>query len=228
MTNLSILYEDNHLIVVNKQSGQLSQGDKTGDASLIDIVKSYIKEKYNKPGNVYLGLPHRIDRPTSGILMFAKTSKALSRLNELFKKREVQKTYWAVVGNQPPKFEDTLVHYLWKNQRKNQSIAKKEVFKDGLKSELSYRVLAESDRYYLLEIHPKTGRHHQIRVQLSTIGCPIKGDVKYGFKRPNEDKSIHLHARQISFIHPIKKEKIIITAPPPQEKVWQILAQSIH
>lgn len=218
---IEVLYEDNHLLIVNKASGDLAQGDKTGDIPLVEHAKEYIKKKYNKPGDVFLGIPHRIDRPTSGILMFARTSKSLARLNEMFQKKSIQKTYWAVVKNMPPKESDVLVHYLLKNEAKNKSIAKTEMFNNALQSELSYKVIGKSKQYHLLEVHPKTGRHHQIRVQLSTIGCPIKGDVKYGFPRANEDKSIHLHARKIDFIHPVTKEKISVSAPVPKEVVWQ-------
>lgn len=218
---VEILYEDNHIIAVNKPSGALAQGDKTGDLPLVEYVKEYVKKKYNKPGDVFMGIPHRLDRPTSGILLFARTSKALARLNAMFQKKEIQKTYWAVVKNTPPQMEDTLIHYLQKNQQKNKSFAKTKPFDKTLKCELTYKVIGKSKTYKLLEVLPKTGRHHQIRVQLSTIGCPIKGDVKYGFKRPNEDKSIHLHARKIDFIHPVKKEAISITAPVPDDVVWQ-------
>lgn len=220
---LKVLYEDNHIIAVNKPSGALAQGDKTGDKPLVEEVKAYVKKKYNKPGDVYMGIPHRLDRPTSGILLFARTSKALSRLNQLFKDKKIQKTYWAVVKDLPKKTEDVLIDYLLKNQAKNKSVAKKTAFGKALKCELSYKLIASSNRYYLLEVLPKTGRHHQIRVQLSSLGSPIKGDTKYGFPRPNEDKSIHLHARKIEFIHPVSKEKIQITAPVPDDVVWKAL-----
>lgn len=218
---VEVLYEDNHIIAVNKPSGALAQGDKTGDLPLVEYVKEYIKKKYNKPGDVFLGIPHRIDRPTSGILLFARTSKALARLNAMFKDKDIQKTYWAVVKEVPPNASDTLVHYLLKNQPKNKSVAKLEPFGKALKCELTYTIIGKSNAYTLLEVLPKTGRHHQIRVQLSTIGCPIKGDIKYGFKRPNEDKSIHLHARKIEFVHPVSKENISITAPVPNDMVWK-------
>lgn len=224
-----ILYEDNHIIAINKKSGDLAQGDKTGDTPLVEHVKQYLKEKYNKPGDVFLGIPHRLDRPTSGILLFARTSKALTRLNDMFKNKDFEKTYWAVVKNMPPKQEDTLVHYLGKNQKQNKSYASTEKTKNGLKCELTYKVIAESNHYYLLEVKPKTGRHHQIRVQLSTIGCPIKGDIKYGFERANEDKSIHLLARNISFTHPVSKEKLHITAPVPKNDVlWEVLSKNVE
>lgn len=221
--NLEVLYEDNHILIVNKASGDLAQGDKTGDLPLVEHAKAYIKEKYKKPGDVFLGIPHRIDRPTSGILMFARTSKALSRLNEMFQKKSIQKTYWAVVKNLPEKKEDTLIHYLLKDEKKNKSIAKLHPFPNALLSELSYKLIAKSQQYYLLEINLKTGRHHQIRAQLSAIKNPIKGDIKYGFPRANQDKSIHLHARKISFVHPVSKEKINITAPVPNDVVWKAL-----
>lgn len=218
---LEILYEDNHIIAINKPSGALAQGDKTGDEPIVEQVKAYVKKKYNKPGAVFMGIPHRIDRPTSGILLFARTSKALARLNQLFKDKKIQKTYWAVVKNPPPQKEDKLTHYLKKNQAKNRSFADTKPFPQGLKSELHYNLIGKSKTYYLLELRPLTGRHHQIRVQLSSIGCPIKGDTKYGFDRPNPDKSIHLHARAVEFIHPVSKETIRIIAPVPNETVWQ-------
>ncbi len=220
---LEILYEDNHIIAINKPSGALAQGDKTGDQPIVEDVKEYVKKKYNKPGAVYMGIPHRLDRPTSGILLFARTSKALARLNLMFKEKQIQKTYWAVVKKIPQKTEDHLTHYLLKNQAKNKSIARNEAFGKALKSELSYKLIRSSNTYHLLEVLPKTGRHHQIRVQLSSIGSPIKGDTKYGFPRPNEDKSIHLHARKIEFLHPVSKEPISITAPLPKDVVWKAL-----
>ncbi|UTW64689.1 RNA pseudouridine synthase [bacterium SCSIO 12741] len=222
-----ILYEDNHLIAVNKLSSEIVQGDITGDEPLSEMVRSLVKRKYNKPGNVFMGVPHRLDRPTSGLVLFAKTSKALSRLNDLFRNKEVQKVYWAVVKNCPQSPSGTLVDYLVRNPAKNKSfVAQKD--KPGAKySELDYQVLARSDRYYLLEIRPKTGRHHQIRVQLSNQGWPIKGDLKYGFPRSNKGGSIHLHARRVEFIHPVKKEPVVIEAPVPQESLWQALSQSL-
>jgi 23S rRNA pseudouridine1911/1915/1917 synthase len=218
---LKILYEDNHIIAINKPAGALVQGDKTGDSPISDAVKLYIKEKYDKPGDVYLGVTHRIDRPVSGVLLYARTSKALTRLNEMFRTKEIQKTYWAVVQNKPPKDEDHLVHWLKKNEAKNMSYASLTETKGSLKCELDYKWIGSSDNYYLLEINPHTGRHHQIRVQLSTIGCPIKGDVKYGARRGNKDASIHLHARKIEFIHPVKLTPVSITAEVPQnDPVW--------
>ncbi len=214
------MFEDNHLIAVNKRPGDLVQGDKTGDKSLAEVVKSYIAEKYDKPGAVYLGVVHRLDRPTSGVVLFARTSKALSRLNKLFKERDTQKTYWAVVKNTPPTSEAQLIHYLKRNPRQNKSYAHDKEVNDSKKAILSYRIYKELDRYYLLEIELHTGRHHQIRAQFAAIGCPIKGDLKYGFDRSNKDGSIHLHARSLALIHPVRKEAITIVAPPPQDALW--------
>lgn len=221
-----ILYEDNHLLIVNKLPSEIVQGDKTGDKTLLDDVKAYIKVKYNKPGAVYAGLIHRLDRPTSGIVMFAKTSKALSRMNKLFQDKEVRKTYWAVVSNDLKVESGLLENYLLKTEKNNKSRVTKPEQKGAKKATLSYQLIAKSKSYYLLEVKPKTGRHHQIRVQLSYIGNPIKGDVKYGYKRANENRSIHLHARSIQFIHPIKKEEINITAQPPADVVWDALKTS--
>lgn len=219
---IEILYEDNHLIAVNKRSGDIVQGDKTGDKPLSDFVKNYIKNKYNKPGEVFLGTPHRIDRPTSGIVVFAKTSKALSRLNKMFHDKEIKKTYWAIVKNKPEKQSDHIIHYLKKNTEKNKSIAYSHETASAKKAELIYKIIHEFNNYYLLEINPLTGRHHQIRVQLATINCPIKGDLKYGFGRSNSDASISLHARKIEFIHPVSKEKIsIIASPDSSDILWK-------
>jgi 23S rRNA pseudouridine1911/1915/1917 synthase len=218
--NLQVLYEDNHIIVVNKRPGDIVQGDKTGDKPLSEVVKSYLKDKYNKPGNVYLGVVHRLDRPTSGIVLFSKTSKALPRLNKLFLEKEAQKTYWALVKNEPPKDKDGLTHFLKRNPKQNKSYAHIKEVPESKKAMLDYRVLKKLDNYYLLKIDLHTGRHHQIRSQLSAIGCPIKGDLKYGFDRSNKDASIHLHARELKFIHPVKKEEINIIAPPPNEVLW--------
>ena len=222
-----IIFEDNHLLIVNKRSSDIVQGDKTRDVPLVELMKQYLKKKYNKPGNVYLGVPHRLDRPTSGVLMFAKTSKALSRLNLMFREREIQKTYWAVVKSTPPHKKGTLVNYLTKIESSNKSIAVSESNKDGKYSELDYQVIAKSDNYSLLEILPKTGRHHQIRVQLSKIKCPIKGDIKYGFKRTNENASIHLHARKLELIHPVTKENLAIIAPTPEDSLWNYFEKEV-
>ncbi|WP_417367875.1 RluA family pseudouridine synthase [Flavobacterium beibuense] len=219
--NLDVLYEDNHIIVVNKRVGDIVQGDKTGDKPLSDVVKEYLKEKYNKPGNVYLGVVHRLDRPTTGIVLFARTSKALPRLNDLFKNRETQKTYWAVVKNKPEKETDTLVHYLKRNEKSNTSRAHVKEVPNSKKASLDYTIIKALNNYYVLEVNLHTGRHHQIRSQLSAIGSPIKGDLKYGFDRSNPDGGIHLHARKLEFIHPVTKEHLVITAPVPNDTIWQ-------
>ena len=219
-SNLQVLFEDNHIIIVNKRAGDIVQGDKTGDKPLNEVIKSYLKDKYSKPGNVYLGTVHRLDRPTTGLVIFAKTSKALPRLNKLFLSKDIAKTYWAIVKNQPPKTEDTLVNWLKKNPKNNKSYAHNKEVKDSKKAILHYKVLQKLENYYLLEINLETGRHHQIRTQLSSIGCSIKGDLKYGFDRSNKDASIHLHARHIAFIHPVKKVPINVTAPLPKDSVW--------
>jgi len=218
--NLQILHEDNHLIVVNKRVGDIAQGDTSGDKPLPEIVKEYLKEKYNKPGEVFLGVVHRLDRPTSGIVVFAKTSKALTRMNELFSSRETQKTYWAVVKNKPPKDEDTLVHFIKRNQQNNTSKAHTKEVPESKKASLDYKIIATLNTYYVLEVALHTGRHHQIRSQLQAIGCPIKGDLKYGFDRSNPDGGIHLHARNLAFIHPVSKEKINLIAPLPDDVIW--------
>ena len=218
---MQVIFEDNHIIAVNKSCGEIVQGDETGDLTILDMVKDYLKKKYSKPGNVYLGLPHRLDRPTSGVVVLAKTEKALVRLNKMFQTSgAVKKTYWAVVDNRPPKLEDKLEHFLVKNQEKNRSMAFKNPRSDGKYASLAYRHIASSNRYHLLEIELHTGRHHQIRAQLSQIKLHIKGDVKYGFPRENDDKGVHLHARKIEFEHPVKKEQITITADPPNEVLW--------
>jgi 23S rRNA pseudouridine1911/1915/1917 synthase len=221
--NLQILHEDNHIIVVNKRVGDIVQGDKTGDKPLSDVVKEYIKDKYNKPGEVFLGVVHRLDRPTTGIVVFAKTSKALTRLNELFKNRETQKTYWAVVKNKPPKTEDKLVHFLKRNEKNNTSKAHIKEVPESKVASLDYKIIKELNNYFALEINLHTGRHHQIRAQLSAIGCPIKGDLKYGFDRSNPDGGIHLHAQKLTFIHPVSKENIQITAPVPDDIIWKAI-----
>ena len=219
--NLQILHEDNHLIITNKRSGDLVQVDKTGDTPLSDIVKGYIKKKYDKPGAVYLGVTHRLDRPTTGIVVFAKTSKALSRMNALFLNKKISKTYWAVVKNKPSKSKDTLIHWLKKNPKNNKSKAYIKEVDQSKKAILYYELIHSLDRYHLLEVNLETGRHHQIRSQLSAIGSPIKGDLKYGFDRSNLDGSIHLHARNISFIHPVSNQLIDVSAPPPDEVLWK-------
>ncbi len=218
--NLQIIYEDNHLIVVNKRVGDLVQGDKTGDKPLSEIVKEYIKVKYQKPGAVFLGVVHRLDRPTTGIVVFARTSKALTRLNELFSARETQKTYWAIVKNKPPKTTDELVHYLKRNEKNNTSKAHEKEVTDSKKASLTYTIIKTLDNYFALEIALHTGRHHQIRAQLAAVNCPIKGDLKYGFDRSNQDGGIHLHARKLVFIHPVTKENITLLAPTPNDVVW--------
>lgn len=218
--NLQILYEDNHLIAVNKRVGDIVQGDSTGDQPLNEVIKKYIAEKYNKPGAVYLGVVHRLDRPTTGVVLFAKTSKALSRLNKMFKERETSKTYWAIVKNHPPLESDTITHYLKRNTKQNKSYAYDKEVPNSKKAILKYEVLKKLKNYYLLEIELFTGRHHQIRSQLSVLKCPIKGDLKYGFDRSNPDGGIHLHARSLSLTHPVKKERIDIIAPTPFETLW--------
>lgn len=218
--NIQILFEDNHLIVVNKRPGDLVQGDKTGDEPLAETLKVYLKEKHDKPGNVYLGVVHRLDRPTSGIVLFAKTSKALSRLNKIFAERQSEKTYWAIVKNQPPEPRGRLVHYLKRNPKQNKSYAHEKEVPDSKKAVLGYKVLKHFDNYSLLEIDLETGRHHQIRSQLSAIGCPVKGDLKYGFPRSNPDGGIHLHARKLKLIHPVQKKEMEFIADPPKDRLW--------
>ena len=214
-----IIYEDNHLIAVTKRSGEIVQGDKTGDKPLSEEIKSYLKTKYKKPGNVFLGTIHRLDRPTSGIVLFAKTSKSLSRMNELFKNKKVQKTYYAVTEDKPNKVKGVIISLLKKNQKQNKSYITK--LDDGKKSELEYELIQKLQNYFLIKVKPKTGRHHQIRVQLSSIGCKIKGDVKYGAKRANKDKSICLHSYCMSFFHPIKKELINLKCDFPKNDIWK-------
>lgn len=217
---MTVLYEDNHIIVVNKSASEIVQGDKTGDVPLSDMVKAYLKDKYQKPGNVFVGVTHRLDRPVSGLVVFAKTSKALSRLNEMFRVGQVQKTYWAIVKNEPEQPEAELVHWLLRNEKQNKSYAYEREVKDAKKAVLRYRMIGRSDNYSLLEVELMTGRHHQIRCQLSKMGCPIKGDLKYGSPRSNPDGSICLHARRISFVHPVSKELIELEAPLPEDKLW--------
>lgn len=215
------MYEDNHLIAVNKRAGDIVQGDKTGDAPLSEVVKQFLAEKYNKPGAVFLGVVHRLDRPTSGIVLFAKTSKALARLNKMFAERKTEKIYWAVVKNLPPKMEGTLEHFLKRNAKQNKSYAHQQKVPDSKKAVLHYKLLKNLNHYYLLEIKLETGRHHQIRAQLAAVGCPIKGDLKYGFDRSNADGSIHLHARKLTLVHPVKKVEITMEAPLPDDNLWQ-------
>lgn len=219
--SIEILYEDNHLIAVNKPAGLLVQGDKTGDETLADLVKAYIKKSKNKPGDVYLGIVHRLDRPVSGVVLFAKTSKALVRLNKMFAERQTKKVYWAVVTKRPPEEKGKLVHWLRKDQEKNRSKGFNNEAKYTKYAELNYKLIAASDNYSLLEVYPKTGRHHQIRVQLQKMGCSIKGDLKYGAPRNNPDASIHLHARRLELEHPVKKEPIKFQAKVPSENLWQ-------
>ncbi len=226
---MQVLYEDNHIIAVSKTCHEIVQGDKTGDTPLSDIVKAYIKEKYQKPGEVFLGVTHRLDRPTTGVVLFARTSKALTRLNAMFQSHElIRKTYWAIVekndrllGSETIRLE----HYLWRNEKQNKSFVVKPGTKDAKRAVLSYKAIAQSDRYTLLEINLETGRHHQIRCQLSAIGLPIKGDLKYGAKRSNPDGGISLHARKIEFVHPVSKQEISIMAPVPDDKLWHALEQ---
>lgn len=221
---MNVVYEDNHIIIVNKQSGEIVQGDKTGDTPLSDIVKQYIKDKYNKPGNVFLGVVHRLDRPVSGLVVFAKTSKALSRLNEMFRIGDVHKTYWAIVKKNDIAPEATLTDWLTRNERQNKSYAHNREVPGAKKAVLSYKVRSVSDNYMLLEVRLMTGRHHQIRCQLAHMGCPIKGDLKYGSPRSNPDGSISLMSRRVEFVHPVSKETIAVEAPVPNDRLWLALA----
>lgn len=219
---MTVLYEDNHIIAVNKNCSEIVQGDKTGDEPLSEIVKRYIKEKYNKPGEVFLGVTHRLDRPVSGVVLFAKTGKALTRLNEMFRNQEIKKTYWALVKEQPKNESGRLEHYLVRNEKQNKSVAHLKMVLNAKKAALTYTLIARSDKYFLLEVLLETGRHHQIRCQLAKMGCPIKGDLKYGFARSNENAGISLHARSVSFIHPVSKQQIDIVAPVPTDDIlWQ-------
>lgn len=220
---MTVVYEDNHIVVVNKTSSEIVQGDKTGDTPLSEMVKQYLKEKYNKPGNVFIGVTHRLDRPVSGLVVFAKTSKALPRLNEMFRNGEVKKTYWAIVKECPKETEGELVHYLVRNEKQNKSYAYDKEVKNSKKAVLHYKLIGHSQNYYLLEVDLKTGRHHQIRCQLAKMGCPIKGDLKYGSPRSNPDGSICLHARTVQFVHPVSKEMIRLTAPVPEGNLWNVL-----
>lgn len=222
---MTILYEDNHLVIVNKQAGEIVQGDKTGDTPLSDFVKDWLKEKYNKPGNVYLGVVHRLDRPVSGVVLFAKTSKALPRLNKMFAEHnKVNKTYWAIVQNRPLEPQGTLTHWLTRQEKNNTARAYNREVPGSKKAVLDYELIASGDKYHLLEIHLHTGRHHQIRCQLAKIGCPIKGDLKYGAPRSNPDGSISLHARTLTLEHPVNHESISVTAPVPDDKLWLALS----
>ena len=224
---MTVVYEDNHIIIVNKTASEIVQGDKTGDVPLSETVKQYLKEKYHKPGNVFIGVTHRLDRPVSGLVVFAKTSKALSRLNEMFKNSEVKKTYWAIVKQTPTETEGELVNYLVRNEKQNKSYAYDTEKPGSKKAILHYRLIARSDNYSLLEVDLKTGRHHQIRCQLAKMGCPIKGDLKYGFPRSNPDGSICLHARRVRFVHPVSKELIDVVAPVPSDNLWRSLTSSL-
>ncbi len=221
---MKVLYEDNHIIIVAKRSGEIVQGDKTGDKPLSEVVKEYIKSAHNKPGNVFLGVVHRLDRPVSGAVVFAKTSKSLSRLNTMFRDGEVHKTYWAITRNKPKEEEGTLINWLIRNEKQNKSYAYDHEVPDSKKAILKYKVIGHSDNYTLLEIELMTGRHHQIRCQLANIGCPIKGDLKYGARRSNDDGSISLLARKVEFVHPVSKEVVSVTAPLPEDKIWFVVA----
>ena len=218
---MDVLYEDNHIIIVNKAVGEIVQGDKTGDVPLSATVASYLKEKYNKPGDAFIGVVHRLDRPTSGIVVFAKTSKALERLNEMFRTGQVHKTYWAIVKNRPPQEEGTLTHWLVRNEQQNKSYAYDSERPRSKQAVLDYRLLCSLTNYHLVEVDLKTGRHHQIRCQLAKVGCSIKGDLKYGFDRSNPDGSICLHARRVQFVHPVSKMLIDVTAPVPDNALWR-------
>ena len=226
---MTVLYEDNHIIAVNKTCNEIVQGDKTGDTPLSETVKAYIKVKYNKPGEVFLGVTHRLDRPTSGVVLFARTSKALARLNAMFQSHEqIHKTYWAIVQGAPKQPEARLENWLTRNEQLNKSFIAKPGAKESKQAILTYKILVKGEHYTLLEVNLQTGRHHQIRCQLAAIGCPIKGDLKYGAKRSNPDGGICLHARQIAFIHPVSKQEICITAPVPEDSLWQQLSASVH
>jgi 23S rRNA pseudouridine1911/1915/1917 synthase len=225
---MTVLYEDNHIIAVNKSTSEIVQGDKTGDEPLSETIKKYIKEQYNKPGEVFLGVTHRLDRPVSGVVLFARTSKALTRLNEMFKTQQVKKTYWAIVKNKPENPAGRLAHFLVRNEKQNKSYAHEKEVPNAKQAALTYKLIGQSDTYYLLEIELETGRHHQIRSQLAKMGCPIKGDLKYGFDRSNPNGGISLHARSVEFIHPVSKELIKITAPVPEnDKLWEVMERMV-
>lgn len=217
-----ILYEDNHLIIVNKRVSDIVQGDKTGDLSLDKKIKLFIKQRDHKPGEVYLGIPHRLDRPVSGVIAYTKTSKALSRMNEIFREKQAKKIYWAIVKNRPPKDSGLLEHYIRKNEKQNKSYVSDVEVKGSKKASLTYKLIGKSDNYFLLEIDLHTGRHHQIRAQLASVGCPVKGDLKYGFPRSNKDGGISLHARELFFTHPVKKTEISVIAPTPEEDIFSV------
>lgn len=225
---MEIIYEDNHLIIVNKSCGEIVQGDRTGDKPLVEMVKDYLKMKYGKPGNVFCGVIHRLDRPVMGLVVFAKTSKALSRMNRLFQEREVRKIYWAITRNKPVEKEGTLTNYIYSVEKNNKSYISSSTENGALKAVLDYRVISESDNYHLIEVELHTGRKHQIRVQLSSIGCPIKGDLKYGYQRSNPDGGISLQSHRIVFVHPVSGELIDVTAPVPKENLWEVLANNVN
>lgn len=225
---MEIIYEDNHLIIVNKSCGEIVQGDRTGDKPLVEMVKDYLKTKYDKPGNVFCGVIHRLDRPVMGLVVFAKTSKALSRMNRLFQEREVRKIYWAITRNKPVEKEGTLTNYIYSVEKNNKSYISSSPENGALKAVLDYRVISESDNYHLIEVELHTGRKHQIRVQLSSIGCPIKGDLKYGYQRSNPDGGISLQSHRIVFVHPVSGELIDVTAPVPKENLWEVLANNVN
>ena len=222
MISSRLLYEDNHLIAINKKSSEIVQGDRTGDVTMPDEIKAYLKNKYNKPGNVFCGVIHRLDRPTSGVILFARTSKGLERMNKQFREKITRKTYWAILENKPQQQKGTLVHFLKKNEKQNKSYVSNKDSKGSKEAILSYTIISSSDRYHLVEVELKTGRHHQIRAQFSSIGCCVKGDLKYGGKRSNQDGSICLHSRKLMFNHPTTQEEITITAPIPDSKFWNI------
>jgi 23S rRNA pseudouridine1911/1915/1917 synthase len=225
---MEILFEDNHLIAVNKSSHDLVQGDKTGDVSLDNRLKDYLKEKYTKPGNVFVGVTHRLDRPVTGVVLFARTSKALSRMNRMFSNGQIKKAYWAIVKNKPPKESDTLTHFLVRNEKQNKSYCYSSPVENSKEATLTYHVIGKSDNYFLLEIDLKTGRHHQIRAQLADMGCPVRGDLKYNYPRSNKSGGISLHARYLEFIHPVKKEQVKITAPvPTDDPLWKFLSDNL-
>ncbi len=217
-----VVFEDNHLIAINKKSGQIVQGDKTGDVPLSELLKIFLKEKYQKPGNVFCGVIHRLDRPVTGLVLFAKTSKGLSRMNDLFRDRKTEKIYLAVVKNKPPQTQGTLIHFLKKNEKQNKSYAFQKAMEGALECRLDYQLLGSSDNFHVLQVNPHTGRHHQIRVQLASMGCPIKGDLKYGYDRSNPDGSIHLHAWKLNFQHPVSDNVLNLLATPPDEKIWNL------